>query len=195
MRGCPSLLVSIVDSRQEGKGRGTYVGADFGGCIPYSNHLHITGYQGFTLSLLPVENQSSVPVTRDEFRQSPKGRDDLSLPGRFVVAKHLENPIRGPRHQERLVILINIPDLINLRSRGISIREPIQPLMTLPVPDSNSIPIIRNSEMILELMETHPQRLTAIRKKRDRVIPPITTRLGFQRLRLRDNPLVATSSP
>ena len=59
----------------------------------------------------------------------------------------------------------------------------------------NGISVISNSDMILELMETHLQRLTAIRKQSSRIIPPTTTGLRFERLGLCDNLLVTTPSP
>ena len=44
---------------------GIYVCADFGCGVPDADHFDVAGYEELSLSLLPVENEAGVFVTRD----------------------------------------------------------------------------------------------------------------------------------
>jgi hypothetical protein len=47
----------------------TYTGANFGACIPHTNHLDITSNQDKTPSLLPVKYKSGILVARNKIGQ------------------------------------------------------------------------------------------------------------------------------
>jgi hypothetical protein len=57
---CPNKVSKVYHS-----GRVTYIGANFGSCIPHSNHLDVSCNESLTLTLLPVHNKAGIPVARD----------------------------------------------------------------------------------------------------------------------------------
>ena len=114
----------------------TYVGANFGGRVPHSDNFHITRNQRFALTLLPIKNKPSIPITRNEFWQSSEGSYNFGLFGRLIIPEKLENSIRRTCHQERLVIFVDISNLVDFRSHWIPVRKTIETLMTLPVPNA-----------------------------------------------------------
>lgn len=59
----------------------------------------------------------------------------------------------------------------------------------------NRVPIIRNCDMILELMEAHFEGLAAVRKKGHRTIPSAGSGFALERLGFCDYLLISASSP
>lgn len=57
------------------RGGGVYVCADFGRGVPDSDHFDVASYEELSLSLLPIENEAGVFVTRDQIGQSAEGGD------------------------------------------------------------------------------------------------------------------------
>src|SRR5207302_7462169 len=82
-----------------------------------------------------------------------------------------DHAIRGSSQQECLVIFVNELKVADLGALWVSIRETVQAILVFPIPDADSISIIRNSKMILKLMKGHLRRLTLIIEKTTRICP------------------------
>jgi len=83
----------LVGSMERESGGWTYAGADLRGCVPYSYHFHVSGYEQLTLALLPVQYQSCVFVTWDQVCQCAKSRHELDTLFRFIVAEYFDHAV------------------------------------------------------------------------------------------------------
>lgn len=92
----------------------TYVGANFSGRIPHSDNLDITRNKRLALPLLPVKDKPGISVTGNKFWKSSKGSNDFSIFDRLIVSEDLQNTIGRSCHEERLVILVDVPDFVDL---------------------------------------------------------------------------------
>jgi hypothetical protein len=104
-----------------------YRGADFCASIPHTDRSDITSHQNLTATLLPVKYKASTPIASLKVCQGPERSEKLDILRRFVVAEEFDNSIRRSCHEERLVVLIDEPDLGDSRLGRISIRKSVEP--------------------------------------------------------------------
>lgn len=114
----------------------THSRADFGRCIPHTDHLDISCDQSLPLTLLPIKHQASVSVAGDQLRKGTEGRDHFDVPRVLIAAVDFEHTVRRARHEKCLVILVDVANLVDLRAWRISVRKVVQTPVALPVPDA-----------------------------------------------------------
>lgn len=110
-----------------------------------------------------------------------------------------------------MIILVDEAGFVDFRSFRIVIGEPVESDLTFPIPDAslsqlhvrrkmltsspNTVAVISDYQVVLELMETHLQRLAAIIEEARATVPSTTSCKPFQGLSGGQDLFVADSSP
>jgi len=117
------VLWVVQQGLEEGGWRRFYVGADFGGCIPYSDDFDISSYQQLTLALLPVQYKPCVFVAGDQICQCAESGHQLDTLFRFVVSEDLNHTVGRARQQQSVVVFIDESRFIDAGALWIAIGE------------------------------------------------------------------------
>lgn len=107
----------MTDVNKEGdetSEKGSYVCAHFRGGVPDTNDLHITGDKCFALALLPIKHEACISIAGDQLREGSESCYNLDVLVGFIVAEKLDYTVGRASHEKRLVVFVDVPDLVDL---------------------------------------------------------------------------------
>lgn len=114
----------------------TYRGTNLLCGVPDFDHLRITSYDQLSLSLLPVEYQSSHFGAGYHLCQSAEGGDQFDILKGVIVAEDANNAVGGAGKEESLVILVDETCFVDTAAKWVGVGEAGETLVCGPVPDA-----------------------------------------------------------